>query len=152
MLRGLGPVTIIRSGCAVIEASIRIRVQRFDRVAAWAVGASRRNWHGDGSSADDRRAVLAWCRRVPWRALCMEQGVALARLLSKRGEPVTIFYGAVTQHDNLEAHVWVRSGDIPIVGCEIADQFIVLSRISNVLPSSSIHSSLYKERNQGELR
>lgn len=38
----------------------------------------------------------------------------------------------------LKAHVWVRSGDLDIIGCENAADFAILSQFSNDSSSSLV--------------
>ena len=68
---------------------------------------------------------------MPWRALCMEQGIAAVIMLARRGFPVTLFYGAAMTDGELKAHVWVRSDELDVIGCENASNFAVLSQFSN---------------------
>lgn len=126
------PLALVEAGLAIASGSLRIRLQSFDRVARWAIGSAPAARPADVmEAAQARRAVLAWSRRVPWRALCMEQGIAAARLLARRGLPAVIHYGAVVKEGSLTAHVWVTSASIPVIGCENASEFAVLSRFSN---------------------
>ena len=75
-----------------------------------------------------RWAIIACARRVPWRAMCFEQGLAAQFMLRRRGVPSVLYYGAAPDdQDGLSAHVWVRDGDVDIVGGEIASQFAVLA-------------------------
>lgn len=75
-----------------------------------------------------RWAIAAASRRVPWRTMCFEQGLAAHLMLRRRGLPSVLYYGAAPNKEKgLAAHVWVRVGVIEIVGCEIADQFAVLA-------------------------
>jgi hypothetical protein len=117
---------------AVVTASLRIRLQRFDRVAAWAT-AGKNALSTDNSSESPAvvvRAIHACCRRMPWRTLCMEQALAGARLLKKRGYAVELHYGVALREGELLAHVWLRSADLDVLGCDIADQFVDLARFS----------------------
>src|SRR5258706_2976274 len=41
-----------------------------------------------------RWAVEAAARRVPWRALCFEQGLAAQQMLRRRGVQSVLYYGA----------------------------------------------------------
>jgi glycyl-tRNA synthetase (class II) len=75
-----------------------------------------------------RRAVLAWAKRVPWRALCFEQGLAAFALLRRRQLAATMHYGAATIDGELKAHVWVTSGKIEVVGCENQEDYGLLAR------------------------
>lgn len=75
-----------------------------------------------------RWAVRAWARRVPWRALCFEQGLACHWLLRRRGVATTLYYGAANTPDKgLAAHVWVRAGGADVIGCENAGDFAQLA-------------------------
>jgi hypothetical protein len=124
---------LAEAGWSVLVASVFVRLSKFDRVATWAVRDGRA-WHDPDPvvAAAVARAVFAWCRRLPWRTLCMEQGVACARMLSRRGYPVALHYGAALRGTDLEAHVWLLSGTVDVVGCEIADQFVGLVRFPNL--------------------
>ena len=75
-----------------------------------------------------RRALLAWAKRLPWRTMCFEQGLAAHALLRRRGLASTMHYGAATLGDELKAHVWVMSGKTEIVGCENKEDFGLLAR------------------------
>jgi Transglutaminase-like superfamily len=75
-----------------------------------------------------RWAIAACARRVPWRALCFEQGLAAQFMLRRRGIPSVLFYGAAPDDQRgLAAHVWVRDGDIDVIGCDIASRFAILA-------------------------
>ncbi len=76
-----------------------------------------------------RWAVEAVARRMPFRAKCFENGLAAQWMLRRRGYASTLFYGATMKAAvPLAAHVWVRVGDLDIVGCDNAADFTVLAR------------------------
>lgn len=76
-----------------------------------------------------RWAVLAGARRVPFRAVCFQQGLAAQIMLRRRGVNSTLYFGAAPDDaKGLVAHVWVRDGGSEVVGCEIASRFAVLAR------------------------
>ena len=54
-----------------------------------------------------------------------------AIMLARRGFPVTLFYGAAMTDGELKAHVWVRSDELDVMGCENASNFAILSQFSN---------------------
>ena len=69
-------------------------------------------------------AVEAAARRVPWRAKCIERGLAAQRLLRKSGVNALLHYGARQDGSSglLQAHVWVTvDGDAVIGGEEAPD-------------------------------
>lgn len=63
-------------------------------------------------------AVEAAARRLPWRTVCIEQGIAAQRMLRRRGIDARLHYGARTQNtpSRLEAHVWVTVDKIAVIG------------------------------------
>lgn len=63
-------------------------------------------------------AVEAAARRLPWRTVCIEQGLAAQRMLRRRGIDARLHYGARNDHSasRLEAHVWVTVDEIPVIG------------------------------------
>lgn len=75
-----------------------------------------------------RWAIGASAARVPWRALCFQQGLAAQLMLRRRGIPSVLYYGAAQDEgDGLSAHVWVRDGDVDVIGGEIAHRFTILA-------------------------
>jgi hypothetical protein len=75
-----------------------------------------------------RWAIITTAARVPWRALCFQQGLAAQFMLRRRGIPSVLYYGAAQDDRNgLYAHVWVRHGDVNIIGGEIAYRFAILA-------------------------
>src|SRR5262249_16712476 len=75
-----------------------------------------------------RCAVVASARRVPWHAMCFQQGLAAQFMLRRRGIPSVLFYGAAPNDPSgLSAHVWVRDGDVDVIGGEIASRFALLA-------------------------
>jgi hypothetical protein len=76
-----------------------------------------------------RWAVRAGARRVPFRAACFQQGLAAQLMLRRRGVSSTLYFGAAPDSQRgVVAHVWVRHGDVAVVGCEEAARFAVLAR------------------------
>jgi hypothetical protein len=75
-----------------------------------------------------RWAVHACAGRVPWRAVCYQQGLAAQWMLRRRGIPSVLYYGAAPDEEKgLLLHVWVRDGEIDVIGGEGASRFAVLA-------------------------
>jgi hypothetical protein len=70
-------------------------------------------------------AVETAARRLPWRSVCIEQGIAAQRMLRRRGIDARLHYGASNQgaSGKLEAHVWVTVDRIPVIGGAEAERF-----------------------------
>lgn len=70
-------------------------------------------------------AVQAAAQRLPWRAVCIEQGLAAQRMLRRGGIEAVLHYGA--RHDpadgRLEAHVWVSVAGRTVLGGDEAPRF-----------------------------
>lgn len=114
---------------ALIAASVLIAVLPFRRVATLAT----RGGQGIPASPDEAsviaRAVEAWGRRVPWRAVCFQQGLAAHMMLRRRGRATHLYYGAMRGDGGaLVAHVWVRSGEVDVIGCDQVERYGLLAR------------------------
>ncbi len=117
---------------ALAAASLAIAVLRFRRVAAMADGAWESRTVEPASLARIGWAVEAAARRVPWRTVCFQKGLAAHWMLRRRRIASTLCYGVRQSADKgVEAHVWVVSGDHEVIGCEIADQFGEVARFPN---------------------
>lgn len=112
----------------IVTASLLIRAVPFRRVMRWTLRPAAPRTADDATIALVRRTTLAAARRVPWQALCFEQGLTAAWMLRRRGFAAQVHYGAATIDGALKAHVWVRSGGKDVVGCENADEYALLAR------------------------
>jgi hypothetical protein len=70
-------------------------------------------------------AVETVARRLPWRAVCIEKGLAAQRMLRSAGVDAVLHYGARHQRETekLEAHVWVSVAGAIVIGGEEAKGF-----------------------------
>ncbi len=112
-------------------ASFLVALAPFRRVAALA-----REPDGTAPAAAEQLdqiravswAVRACARRVPWRAKCIEQGFAAHWMLRRRAVGSVVHYGVAKRDQGLVAHVWVRSGDADVIGCENLAEFAEVAR------------------------
>jgi hypothetical protein len=77
-----------------------------------------------GSVSDCAWAVEAAARRMPLRAVCIQKGLALQRMLRRRGFDAKLHYGARNEPrpGKLHAHVWVSvDGEVVMGGSERPD-------------------------------
>jgi hypothetical protein len=74
-------------------------------------------------------AVEAAARRLPWRSVCIDKGLAVQRMLRSGGVEAVLHYGARHHPDErkLEAHVWVTVGDRAVIGGDEAAEFAPLA-------------------------
>lgn len=125
---------------ALAVAAAAVAGLRFERIAALASrgAAGRPTADVDQAVADVRWAVGACGRRAPWRTKCFEQGLAAQWMLRRRGVPATLHYGLARDPERgLLAHVWVRSGERDVVGCENAGDFTEMARFPDEQPHRS---------------
>ena len=114
---------LIEAVAAMAVASAAVRLLPFKRAVQLG---SRSLCRGPATevSADVRWAVEAAARRLPWRTVCMQKGIALQWMLRRRGTDAMLHYGVARDSTGaLEAHVWVADGDRVVIGGDEAPRF-----------------------------
>jgi hypothetical protein len=114
---------------ALALASAAIAALPFRKVAAAASVRGRRESRDDAEMVRRvRGAVNGWGRRVPWKAVCFQRGLALHWMLRRRGIRSVLLYGVRHREDGLAAHVWVDVDGETVIGGEEAPSFACLAR------------------------
>lgn len=72
-------------------------------------------------------AVKTAGRRLPLRTLCIEEGLAVQRMLRAGGIDAILHYGARQDLHKLEAHVWVTVDGRTVIGGEQVREFAPLA-------------------------
>src|SRR5262245_60761568 len=89
---------LFEATAAIVLASVAIAVLPFRIVVRSAAWPRRRPPVGPHARSAIRErvrwAVTASARRIPWRAVCFQQGLATQWMLRRRGIPSTLHYGA----------------------------------------------------------
>lgn len=117
------------AGVTLGAAAFAIQLLSFKRIAARVGPPSPGSGPPeDGQIERVRRAIDAWTRRLPWPPKCFARGLAAYWMLRRRGIDARLFYGAATIAGTLKAHVWVRAGEIDVVGCDDAPDYALLAR------------------------
>lgn len=114
---GLADRALLAEALATLAlASLAIRWVPFRMLAGFASRPPRRARR----AVDPRRlrwAVDAWGRRVPWKAVCFQRGLALQAMLHRRGVPSVLHYGIAREGgDALQAHVWLSVDGAVVIG------------------------------------
>lgn len=73
------------------------------------------------------KTVASVARRMPFRALCFEQGLTVQRMLRRRGVPAVLHYG-VDPRGELSAHVWISLDGRTVHGGETAARYTEVAR------------------------
>ena len=101
-------------------ARLATKFMPFARLVRWSSGPLGR---ADPTRIEDAVwAVRAAAARVPFRAVCLQQSVALQRMLRRRGCDARLHYG-LASGARLEAHAWVTLGATALIGGEEAARF-----------------------------
>jgi hypothetical protein len=115
-------------------ASLAIRILPFRRVAASASRPRAPARRRATAAAKICWAVEAWARRVPWKAVCFQRGLAAHVMLRRRGLNSILHYGVARKEgEGLSAHVWVSLDGPILLGGREAPDFICLA----TFPSAS---------------
>lgn len=72
----------------------------------------------EGDTDAVRTAVERAGRRLPWRTVCIQQGLAAHWLLRRRRFASRLHYGILQEPALLKAHVWVTLGEKVVIGEE----------------------------------
>ena len=131
-LSGSDRLLVMQATLWLAVAAVAIATLPFQRVGLLAAQRLRRPTPPDSiRHAKIKRirwAIRVAAARVPWRALCFQEGLAAQFMLRRRGIPSVLYYGAAQDEQNgLLTHVWVRDRDVEVVGGEIASRFAVLA-------------------------
>jgi hypothetical protein len=121
---------LVECGFALLAASVAIRVVPF-RFLVRTIASGRERLVDERAQQEIDRvrwAVEGAARRLPWRIVCFQKGLAVQRLLARRGIPSNLHYGvAHEEHGELKAHVWVTHRDRYVIGGEEAGRFARLA-------------------------
>lgn len=108
-------LTLTGTSFAVFALPFRTAI----RLGATAAG------EGGTHPSDIVWAIEAAARRLPWRTVCLQKGIAAQRMARRRGHDARLHYGIGKSEDReaLQAHVWVTIGGQPLIGGEEAAKF-----------------------------
>jgi len=111
-------------------AAAALQVWRFEALAQWA-SSDRPCAKGDAAGRQARRiagAVTAASARAPWPTACFAEALACHAMLRRRHLPSRLYFGARGRGSRApEAHVWVCSGEVGLVGAATAGGFALLA-------------------------
>lgn len=123
---------VAEAAVSLAASSLAIAFLSFERVTRLAArlgGGERRLTTTEYDQLLECSWTLKACaRRLPWKAVCFQQGLALQMMLCRRHLGSTLHYGVAQNQIGLKAHVWVSvMGDVAIGG-ETAHEFAEVAR------------------------
>ena len=80
---------------------------------------------------------IAWAvkyvgRHTPWQSNCLAQAIAGRFMLKRRRIAGTIYFGMIKDSvGELEAHAWLRSGDIILTGGSDLDRYAIVATFTD---------------------
>ena len=126
-------VLLLAEAClSLVAASAAIKFLPFRRVVAAAERIPRLRIPAELQEPELVRQVPWAVERiaalVPWRIVCFQKGVAVHRMLRRRGVRSALHYGVRrAPAGNVEAHVWVTVQGEAVVGGIEAEAFTCLA-------------------------
>jgi hypothetical protein len=80
-----------------------------------------------------RGALLRLARRVPWKSKCLDQALAMQRMLGRRGLATTTYFGMIRDKTGKwTAHAWVRCGNIWAIGYQTDREYTVVGTYARI--------------------
>lgn len=122
---------LAEAAVAVTLASLAIALVPFGSLARRLSSAKAPAAPPPGEDAFLRRgrwAVEAAARRLPWRTVCFQKGLAFHAMMRRRRIATRLHYGvSQSSGQGLRAHVWVSHGGVNFLGGEVASEFVCLA-------------------------
>ena len=101
-------------------ARVAIRLVPFRDLARWMGGVKGEAAPIPCANPDGARqvalAIARASRTPPWTSNCLVQAIAGHCMLRRRGIASTLTLGVIKQGPALEAHAWLRAGDLIVTG------------------------------------
>jgi hypothetical protein len=131
-LSGDDRMLLLETAIALLIAYAGIRWLPFRKVVASCVlgpaGEKQGASYCTGEISRVTWAVSALARRLPIKMVCFQKGLAVHRLLRRRGIRSLLHYGVRQDHEEgLKAHVWVTYAGEPVIGGDEAVYFTCLA-------------------------
>ncbi|MGH9279927.1 MAG: lasso peptide biosynthesis B2 protein [Acidimicrobiales bacterium] len=131
------PWLLLEAGLCLGGARLAISILPF-RWMTWALrqrqGEARVPAEGD-TSPQRQRVALALQRvshRTPGGSHCLAQALAGKQMLRRRGIGSTLHIGVAKEvQTHLEAHAWLRCGDLTVTGGDGLERFAVIATFSD---------------------
>lgn len=97
---------------------------------AEAVGRISQSINDPGESDTARSvgwAVRLMAGKVPFKAVCLQQGVAAKLMLRRRGIQSALHFGIASKVGGLEAHAWLDTAGAKVTGYPVGEGFTELA-------------------------
>ncbi|MBU1324653.1 MAG: lasso peptide biosynthesis B2 protein [Alphaproteobacteria bacterium] len=132
-------VLLVEATVWLALARVSLLVLPFRTVAAHlgeacapAVAAGRIGQPGGAPQEVETARAVGWAVRLmadalPFRAVCLQQGVAAKMMLRRRGIPSVLHFGVAPDAAGLNPHAWLDTADARVTGYPVGDRFTELA-------------------------
>jgi len=123
----------LEAGCLLGASRLAILILPFRWIAPFLgrhmASSDENDKHGEKQTVISvARAILTMSRHLPWESKCLVQAISGKMMLGRRQIPSTLYLGvAKEENGDLNAHAWLRAGDIILLGGGGLDRFTVVS-------------------------
>jgi hypothetical protein len=105
---------------------------RLGEVCRPAVAGERIRQYAGAPGDDEAARAVGWAvrfmaDRVPFRAVCLQQGVAAKMMLRRRGIRSALHFGVASSETGLKAHAWLDTAGAKVTGYPIGNEFTELA-------------------------
>lgn len=110
---------LAEAAAELVRARLMLRLRPFQRIvegAARPLAAAADPLSGEQIASEVETAA----RHLPWTPVCFDLGLAVQRMLRRRGRDAILHYGIGHDGPNLVAHVWVSLDGTTLIGGEQA--------------------------------
>src|SRR5262245_18739380 len=127
LLHDLRPcdVGVIAEALFILPAiQLAVRLVGLQRTLGWISGlvAARGKVAAPGASTAEIERIVhlirGTCRRLPFRASCLDRSLVAVALLGRRAVPVEICIGFRKSDADVQGHAWVEHGSHPLAEIE----------------------------------
>lgn len=122
---------ILEAAAGLVVAGIVLKTVPFARTARRLGRHMAETTRSEDGPVVERARRVRWAvgiaaRNLPWKPVCFPQAVAATLMLRRRSIASTLYLGVDPQRD-LDAHAWVRVGDLIVTGGPLDRRFTVVS-------------------------
>jgi len=122
---------LIEAASSLTLATVALKTVPFARIARRLGRHMAESRTAEEAAVTERAARVQWAietaaRHLPWKPVCFPQAVAGTLMLRRRGIQSTLYFGVDPGHD-LDAHAWVRVGNLVVTGGPLDGRFTVVS-------------------------
>jgi hypothetical protein len=122
---------IVEAAANLVLAGLILKTVPFARTARRLGEHMAESGRSEDAQVVDQALRVRWAvgtaaRNLPWKPVCFPQAVAATRMLRRRSIRSTLYLGVDPQRD-MDAHAWVRVGELIVTGGPLDRRFTVVS-------------------------